>query len=121
MTPRTSVPGLSPVRVVLANGVRLLAQHNPTTPTVAINATFFTGSIYEPPTLGGLAYIAALGPAHDLDDALVGKRDLRGEHPGHVVGLVIEAPEGPAVARLDVRARHVLRLRDGAKESGGKK
>ena len=60
MTPRTSVPGLSPVRVVLANGVRLLAQHNPTTPTVAINATFFTGSIYEPATLAGLAYIAAL-------------------------------------------------------------
>jgi zinc protease len=60
MTPRASVPGLSPVRVRLANGIVLLAQHNPTTPTVAINATFFTGSIYEPPALGGLAYIAAL-------------------------------------------------------------
>ena len=60
MTPRASVPGLSPVRVSLGNGVALVAQHNPTTPTVALNATFFTGSIYEPPALGGVAYLAAL-------------------------------------------------------------
>jgi zinc protease len=60
MTPRSSAGGLSPVRVTLGNGAVLLAQHNPTTPTVALNATFFTGSVYEPGPLAGLAYIAAL-------------------------------------------------------------
>lgn len=69
MTPRASVAGLSPVRRVLDNGVVLLAQNNPTTPTVALNATFFTGSLYEPATLTGLAYVAALS----IDRGTVGR------------------------------------------------
>src|SRR5688572_14557892 len=69
MTPRASVPGLSPVRLALSNGVVLFAQHNPTTPTVALNATFFTGSVHEPPELSGLAYLAALA----IDRGTVGR------------------------------------------------
>jgi zinc protease len=60
MTPRASAAGLSPVRAVLDNGVVILAQNNPTTPTVVVNLTFFTGSVYEPPSLSGLAFVAAL-------------------------------------------------------------
>ena len=52
--------GLNPSRLSLDNGVVLLAQRNTITPAVAINATFTTGSLYEPDDRTGLAYVAAL-------------------------------------------------------------
>ena len=52
--------GLSPVREALSNGVVTLVQENPTTPAVAINATFRAGSVLEPLALPGLAYLTGL-------------------------------------------------------------
>lgn len=52
--------GLTPVRAALDNGVVLLAQENATTPAVAINATFYTGSACEPDALPGVGYLASL-------------------------------------------------------------
>jgi zinc protease len=51
--------GLSPVREVLANGVVLLVQENRGVPAVAITAAFDAGSVTDPDTLPGLAYLAA--------------------------------------------------------------
>jgi zinc protease len=49
------VRGLSPTRTVLDNGLVILIQANNTTPVVALNATFYAGSLNDPPDLPGLA------------------------------------------------------------------
>jgi zinc protease len=49
--------GLTPARAVLDNGVVILAQENGTTPVIALNATFRTGSVSDPPDLPGVAYL----------------------------------------------------------------
>lgn len=51
--------GLSPVRHELSNGVVVLAQENRGVPAVAITASFDAGSITDPESLPGLAYLAA--------------------------------------------------------------
>ena len=51
--------GLSPVRHVLSNGVVVLAQENRGVPAVAITASFDAGSITDPGSCPGLAYLAA--------------------------------------------------------------
>ena len=48
---------LTPCRAALDNGVVGLAQWNPTSPVVAINATFDAGSAGDPPDLPGTAYL----------------------------------------------------------------
>jgi zinc protease len=54
-----AVRGLSPVRQQLPNGVVVLAQESPATPAVTINATMHVGSVEEPPTVPGLAYVTS--------------------------------------------------------------
>ena len=48
---------LTPWRTAFDNGVVGLAQWNPTSPVVAINATFDAGSVADPADLPGLAYL----------------------------------------------------------------
>lgn len=55
--------GLSPSRAVLQNGAVILAQEIGGVPTVAVNATFYAGSIYDPNELPGVAYLTR----HTLD------------------------------------------------------
>jgi len=51
--------GLSPVREVLANGVRVIAKESRTTPAVTLHAAIRAGTIYDPPALGGVAQFLA--------------------------------------------------------------
>jgi zinc protease len=51
--------GLSPVRAVLDNGAVVIVQEAAATPAVAISASFLAGSLYEPDSLTGLAYLTA--------------------------------------------------------------
>jgi zinc protease len=48
---------LTPCRTAFDNGVVALAQWNPTSPVVAINATFDAGSAGDPADLPGVAYL----------------------------------------------------------------
>jgi zinc protease len=48
---------LTPCRTAFDNGVVALAQWNPTSPVVAINATFDAGSAEEPADFPGVAYL----------------------------------------------------------------
>jgi zinc protease len=57
MSIATLARGLSPTRTVLDNGIVVLAQENRSTPAVALNATFYTGSVDDPPGLPGVAYL----------------------------------------------------------------
>ena len=84
--------GLSPVRAVLDNGVVAIVQENRTAPAVAINATFSAGSVREPESLPGLAYLTGLtidrgawsrtpeAIAQELDDRGVALRVLVTRH-----------------------------------------
>ena len=51
--------GLSPVRQTLDNGATVIVQETSATPSVAINATFLAGSLYEPDNLPGLSYLTS--------------------------------------------------------------
>lgn len=53
----THTGGLAPCRTALDNGVVGLAHENPTSPVVAINATFDAGSAADPADLPGVAYL----------------------------------------------------------------
>jgi zinc protease len=53
----TLARGLAPARTRLDNGAVLLVQPTSTTPSVAINATFLAGSVYEPDDTPGLAFL----------------------------------------------------------------
>ncbi|HJR59408.1 MAG TPA: pitrilysin family protein [Vicinamibacterales bacterium] len=57
MNSATLAKGLSPTRVVLDNGIVILAQESRGTPAVAVNATFHAGSVDDPPALPGVAYL----------------------------------------------------------------
>lgn len=57
MTPLTaSGGGLAPVGRVLANGVRVIAQHSGVTPAVTIHCSVMAGSVCDPPAHAGLAH-----------------------------------------------------------------
>ena len=60
MNAPTLTRGLSPMRQVLDNGVVAMAQQNPATPAVAINATFAVGSSRDPEPLPGLANLTSM-------------------------------------------------------------
>lgn len=51
--------GLSPVREVLANGARVIAKASRTTPAVTLHAAIRAGTIYDPPSFGGVAQFLA--------------------------------------------------------------
>ncbi len=51
--------GLSPVRQTLDNGAVVIVQETSSIPSVAINATFLAGSLYEPDNLPGLASLTS--------------------------------------------------------------
>jgi zinc protease len=51
-----AVPGLSPYRAVLPNGIVVLLKECPTTPSVTIHAAIRAGSVHEPDGLPGLAH-----------------------------------------------------------------
>jgi zinc protease len=53
------VRGLAPARQVLPNGVTVIAKETRTTPAVTIYAALFTGTIYDPPELGGVAHFVS--------------------------------------------------------------
>jgi zinc protease len=53
----TLTRGLSARRAVLDNGAVVLAQANPASPVVAIQATFAAGSVDDPERLPGVAYL----------------------------------------------------------------
>jgi zinc protease len=78
----TLARGLSPVRQVLDNGVVAIAQQNPATPAVAINATFAAGSLRDPERLPGLANLASMvidrGTASRSADVIAEELDERG-------------------------------------------
>src|SRR5689334_9245151 len=48
--------GLSPVREVLANGVRVIAKQARVTPAVTIHVAVHAGTVADPPGLPGVAY-----------------------------------------------------------------
>lgn len=58
MTTQTVSRGLSPIRAVFRNGGVVLAEQLAGVPAVAINATFFAGSVNDPDDLPGVAYLA---------------------------------------------------------------
>ncbi len=74
--------GLSPIRQTLDNGAVVTVQETSATPSVAINATFLAGSIYEPDTLPGLAYLTARvidrGTTRRSAEAIAEQLDARG-------------------------------------------
>ena len=51
--------GLSPVRGVLPNGVRVIAKETRTTPAITIHAAIEAGTIFDPANRGGLAHFAS--------------------------------------------------------------
>ena len=82
MSPITLTRGLSPVRHVLDNGVVAIAQENPATPAVAINATFAAGSFRDSSALPGLANLVSMvidrGTAGRSANAIAEELDERG-------------------------------------------
>lgn len=82
MSQPTLAGGLSPVRGVLDNGVIAIVQHRRTARAVAINAAFAAGSVRDPESLPGLAYLAGLvvdrGTASRSAEAIAEALDDRG-------------------------------------------
>jgi len=74
--------GLSPARAVLRNGAAVLVQESSTIPAVTIKATFLAGSLYDPPQLPGLAYLAGRlldrGTEHRSGEVIAEELDDRG-------------------------------------------
>jgi zinc protease len=74
--------GLSPVRAVLDNGAVVIVQESAATPAVAISASFLAGSLYEPDSLTGLAYLTARvldrGTERRSADTIAAELDDRG-------------------------------------------
>ena len=78
----TLATGLSPVRHTLANGITIIVQETPATPSVSINATFPAGSLHDPENLPGLAYLTARvidrGTIRKQADTIAEELDRRG-------------------------------------------
>ena len=78
----TVAAGLCPIRAVLDNGAVVIVHEAAATPAVAINATFWAGSQYEPDPLVGLAYLTGrvIDRGTELRDAdvIAGELDQRG-------------------------------------------
>ena len=74
--------GLSPVRQTLNNGAVVIVQETSATPSVAINATFLAGSLYESGHLPGLAYLTSRvidrGTTRRNAEAIAEQLDARG-------------------------------------------
>jgi zinc protease len=56
MTVQSSVPGLSPSRQILANGLTVLSKRTSVTPAVHINVHIRAGALLDPPGLAGVAH-----------------------------------------------------------------
>ena len=57
MIPQPLARGLSPVRTALENGLVAIAQESDAAPAVSINLTVYSGSVREPESLCGLAFL----------------------------------------------------------------
>jgi zinc protease len=74
--------GLSPVRAQLPNGAVVLVQQTALAPAVTIECAFDAGSLYDPPALPGVAYLAGRvldrGTFGRSADVIAGELDDRG-------------------------------------------
>jgi zinc protease len=74
--------GLSPVRAQLPNGAVVLVQQTTLAPAVTIDAAFDAGSLYDPPEIPGVAYLAGRvldrGTFGRSADLIAGELDDRG-------------------------------------------
>jgi zinc protease len=77
-----AVRGLAPARQVLPNGVTVISKETRTTPAVTIYAALFTGTIYDPPDLSGVAHFASRmldrGTVTRTGDQIAEELDSRG-------------------------------------------
>lgn len=75
-------PGLSPRRAVLPNGVTVTTVETHAIPAVAISAVVQAGSVFDPPSLPGLAHFASRtidrGTSSRSADAIAWELDSRG-------------------------------------------
>jgi zinc protease len=133
----TLTRGLAPVRTRLESGAVLLVQPTSTTPSVAINATFLAGSVYEPDDKPGLSFLTGRvldrGTARRSGEAIAEALDERGvsmrvtvarhtltltctclaEDLGDVLSIVVDIGRRPTFPELEVakrRAEAVTRL-----------
>jgi zinc protease len=74
--------GLAPVKEILANGVSVIVKETKTTPAVTIHASILAGTVYDPPTLSGMAHFVSKvldrGTATRSADAIAEELDSRG-------------------------------------------
>jgi zinc protease len=74
--------GLAPVREIAPNGAVIIAKESPTTPAVTIHASFYAGTIYDPPDYPGLAHFVSRtidrGTANRTADQIGDEVDSRG-------------------------------------------
>jgi zinc protease len=125
------------VRTRLESGAVLLVQPTSTTPSVAINATFLAGSVYEPDDKPGLSFLTGRvldrGTARRSGEAIAEALDERGvsmrvtvarhtltltctclaEDLGDVLSIVVDIGRRPTFPELEVakrRAEAVTRL-----------
>jgi zinc protease len=74
--------GLAPSRLVLSNGVTVIAKETRTTPAVTIHAGFHAGTMYDPPDRGGTAHFVSRtidrGTAARTADQIAEALDSRG-------------------------------------------
>src|SRR5262245_17290228 len=130
--------GLSPVRQTLDNGAVVIVQETSATPSVAINATFLAGSLYEPDNLPGLAYLTSRvidrGTTRRNGEAIAEQLDARGvslrvaatrhtmtfsstclaEDFDHVLDIILEVARCPSFPETEVvkrRAESITAIR----------
>jgi len=87
---------LSPVRQVLANGVRVLVKQTSVTPAVTIQITAHVGCASDPPALPGLAYFLS--------------RMIDRGTESMTAGVIAETLEGRGVSLVTSMTRHTLSL-----------
>ena len=131
MIPYTLTGGLAPARAVLENGVILLAQESGETPAIAVNATFYTGSLNDPPGLPGVAYLtrrtidrgttgrSANAIAETLDDRGVSLRVSVSRHAftlscvclsedfEEILGLLVDVARNPVFPEDEIEKRRL--------------
>jgi zinc protease len=85
-----SVPGLNPKRVVLDNGITVVAKANHTSPTVSILVAVRTGAYSDPPERDGTAALCARvldrGTAKRSADVIADELDGRGASLSVIAG-----------------------------------
>jgi len=74
--------GLSPIRAVLDNGVRVIAKHSGATPAVTVHASFNAGTVFDPAEHLGLSHFVSRtidrGTAAHPADEIAERLDFRG-------------------------------------------